>query len=283
MMSASRTKITLVGGGGFMGEAIATGLVRSDSLRSREITLSDPNERRLHHLQKSLDVSLRSDNVSAIQDTDVVFLCIKPTHLQKVAIEIKGALPGHALVVSIVAGADLTTVSTLLDHHAVVRVMPNLPSQICAGFLPWFAATDLDATHATTAKELLGALGRAPRVDDEKYIDLLTSVSGAGPAFTFLFIESLTDAAVHLGLPRHLAQELVIQTIEGSARLASSSTDSPNQLRAKVTSPGGVTAESIAVLEERGFRVALDRAAHAGYHKTIELQNGIRSQSGSHS
>ncbi len=280
MIGAPRMKITLLGGAGFMGEAIATGLVHSDKFGSRDLTLSDPNEERLLHLKKSLGVSLRTDNVSAVRDADVIFLCVKPAQLRKVADEIRDAIPDHTLVVSIVAGADQQTVSTLLGHYAIVRVMPNLPSVICAGFLPWFARTELDAALVAIATELLGALGRAPRVDDEKYIDLLTSVSGAGPAFTFLFIESLTDAAVHLGLPRRLAEELVVQTVAGSVRLASESADSPNQLRSKVTSPGGVTAESIAILEARGFRAALDQAAIAGYQKTLELQNGIRSQIG---
>jgi pyrroline-5-carboxylate reductase len=177
-------------------------------------------------------------------------------------------------VISIVAGATLQNLMTGLDHAVVVRAMPNTPAQIGEGMTVWTQSEDISDAQHDLAGQILGALGREIFVEDESYIDMATAVSGTGPAYVFLFLEAMIDAGVHLGLPRRIAEEMVMQTIKGSIAYYSENDSHPARLRNQVTSPGGTSATALYYLEKMGFRTAISRAIWAAFTRSQELGKG---------
>ncbi|MCD6391639.1 MAG: pyrroline-5-carboxylate reductase, partial [Dehalococcoidia bacterium] len=172
------------------------------------------------------------------------------------------------LVLSIVAGVTLSSLCQGLNHPFVVRAMPNMPAQIGVGITIWTATAEtVQKQKGELARTILGALGKEIYVDDEKYLSMATALSGSGPAYVFLFIEALVDAGVHIGLPRDMSRELVIQTMFGSTRVVEKTGKHPADLRNMVTSPGGTTTEALLQLEKGGFRSLLIEAVAAAYKK----------------
>jgi len=212
-----------------------------------------------------------SGNRLAAEKSDVVILAIKPQNLAEVMAELAGQLKPSQLALSIIAGAKIDTLCMGLTHRYVVRVMPNTPAQIGEGISVWTATAGVTKRQRGWAGSILGVMGEEIYVADEKYIDMATAVSGSGPAYLFLFVESLVDAAVHIGLPRQTAQELVLQTVLGSGHLIQKSGKEPAELRRMVTSPGGTTAEALLRLEKGGFSELLLQAVSAAYDKAKRL------------
>jgi pyrroline-5-carboxylate reductase len=257
-------------GGGVMGEAIVKGILAKGIAKPADITVSDVSKARRDLLSKQYDVKTVADNQQAVKEADVVVLAIKPQELHKVLGELKG-LTSKKLVISIVAGATLDTLCQGLGHNCVVRSMPNMPAQIGEGMTVWTATVGVSKQQNETARSILGALGEEMYVSGEKYIDMATAVSGSGPAYVFLVIEALTDAGVHIGLPRDMAEKMVIQTVLGSARSVKATGRHPAELKNKVTSPGGTTTEGLLQLESGGLRSLLLRAVIAAYEKSKSL------------
>jgi pyrroline-5-carboxylate reductase len=166
---------------------------------------------------------------------------------------------------------DVEEVRQALGHEAIVRAMPNTPAQIGQGMVVWTATEAVDPESRDYVRSVLGALGQELYVDDEKYVDMATAVSGSGPAFVFLVMEALIDAAVHIGIRREMAVPMVIQTMLGSALYAQTTGKHPADLRNMVTSPGGTTAEGLLALEEAGVRAAFTEAVAAAYEKAKRL------------
>ncbi|GAG29909.1 unnamed protein product, partial [marine sediment metagenome] len=185
---------------------------------------------------------------------------------------LEGRFTRGQLVLSIVAGAAMATIARGLGHRSVVRAMPNTPAQIGQGMSVWTASSEASQRQKGTARSILGAMGREIYVPDEKYIDMATAVSGSGPAYIFLVIEALVDAAVYIGLPHEMVEDLVLETVVGAARLTQETGKRPKELRDMVTSPGGTTAQGLLKLEEGGLRDLLLRAVIAAYEKAKELR-----------
>jgi pyrroline-5-carboxylate reductase len=202
---------------------------------------------------------------------DVVVLAVKPQVLPSVLSELKGRLRPSQTVLSVAAGVPLARLREGLAHRAVARAMPNMPAQVGAGMIVWTAPAGAPEQLREAATQVLSTLGRALYVPDEKYIDMATAVSGSGPAYVFMFLEALADAAVHIGLPAEMARELATQTVLGSARLAEQTGCHPAELRNLVTSPGGTTAEALLKLEESGLRGAIGRAVQAAFERAKTL------------
>src|SRR4029077_18399853 len=152
------------------------------------------------------------------------------------------------LVLSVLAGATTTALTGTLGHDQVIRAMPNTPARLGKGMTVWYATPETTAEQREQAAALLGALGVQLEVDDEKMVAMATAVSGTGPTYVFLVMEALIDAAVHLGFPRHIAHDLVIETLEGSTLFAKQSGDHPAVPRNMVTSPGGTSAAALHAL-----------------------------------
>lgn len=279
-MNEHRT-IAIIGPGA-MAEAIIAGLLRKEISTPEHILASGPRPERTAELQARYGVRPFVDNRAAAALADVVILAIKPQRLAKVMPELAGAVAPGALVLSIVAGATLQTISEGLKHGAVVRSMPNTPAQIGEGVTVWASAEQVSEEQRVLAQSILGALGQEVYVEDESYLDMATALSGTGPAYVFLFMEGMIDAGVHMGLPRRIAEQLVQQTILGSVSYYQKNKIHPAQLRNQVTSPGGTTAAALYYLEKAGFRTALSRAIWAAYERTLELGRGLNTHPPDH-
>ena len=261
-------------GSGNMGEAMIAAMVSGGMTSPDAVRACDIDETRRTAIEGRYGVRCTADAAAASDGCDVVVLSIKPQVLPDVLKELKGALKPEQLVVSIVAGARLDTIVKGLGHDRVVRVMPNTPAQVGQGMSVWTATSAVSAEQKDQARALLTAMGREIYFADEKFIDMATAISGSGPAYVFLVMEALTDAAVHIGLPRDAAMELVTQTVLGSAHLALESGKHPAELKNAVTSPGGTTAEGLLCLEEGGVRAIIAQAVIAAHDKATALGGG---------
>jgi pyrroline-5-carboxylate reductase len=264
-------KIAFIGGGN-MGEAIIRAVIDAGVAKARDIAVSDVVDERRSHLTERYGVLAVADNGRAAAEAEVIVLAVKPASLTEVMEGLNGCLRADQLVLSIVAGAPIDIICSGLAHKTVVRAMPNMPAQIGEGVAVWTVSDQVDEDQRQKARSILSAMGKEMFVSDEKYIDMATAVSGSGPAYVFLVIESLVEGAVHIGLPRDLAQDIVLQTVSGSAHMVEKTAKHPAELRNLVTSPGGTTAEGLLQLEEGGLRGLLAQAIIAAYYKAGMLR-----------
>ena len=258
-------------GGGAMGEAILSAILDRGLSTPQAVWVSDIKDERRQHLKQKYGVTATEDNRKATHNADVVILAIKPQNLAEVLPGLEGQLKPAQLVLSIVAGARIMTLCQGLGHRHVVRVMPNTPAQIGEGISVWIATDEVTETQKKWARAILSTMGQEICVDDEKYLDMATAISGSGPAYFFLFVEALVQSAVNIGLSPDVARELVLQTMLGSGHLIQKSGKSPAELRKMVTSPGGTTAEALLQFEKGDFTNLVSKAVTAAYHRAREL------------
>lgn len=265
-------------GPGVMAEAIIAGLIRNQVLPAQKIIAAGPRPERGSELIEHYGIRFTTDNAEAASGADIVILAVKPQKLRAVLAGLRGKIDSQALVLSIIAGASIQTISSGLEHPGVIRAMPNTPAQIGQGITVWTASPAVTEPQLEAARLILSALGQEVFVEEENYLDMATALSGTGPAYVFLFMEALIDAGVHLGFPRRIAEQLVTQTIRGSVEYYALKKDHPAHLRNQVTSPGGTSAAALYYLEKAGFRTALSRAIWAAYERSQELGRGKNSQ-----
>ena len=273
-MSLANSTIATVGSG-VMAEAMIAGLIRGEQVAPDRIIASHPRADRREELVRSYAIRTVEDNVSAVEHADVVVLAVKPQMLARVGRELRPAMQDGKLVISVIAGATSKALANVLGHRQIVRSMPNTPAQLGKGMTVWYATPEVTEHQREQAKILLGSLGFQLQVDDEKLVAMATAVSGTGPTYVFLVMEALIDAAVHLGFPRHMAHDLVIETLEGSTLFAKSSGMHPAQLRNMVTSPGGTSAAALHELESGRLRTVLSEAVWAAFRRTEELGKNL--------
>ncbi len=256
-----------------MAEAMIAGLIRQGVVLPDAIVASGPSETRCRELEEKHSIRTNPENVAAVRGADVVVLSVKPQRLDHVLVELKGAIEPTALVLSIVAGATIDKISKGLDHTRIVRSMPNTPAQIGEGITVWTAAPAVSEEQSENARKVLSAFGDEVFVEEERFLDMATALSGTGPAYVFLFMEAMVDAGVHLGFSRRIAEVLVAKTIRGSVDFYSKPDDPLHlaRLRNQVTSPGGTSAAALYYLEKAGFRTAISRAVWAAYERSREL------------
>ncbi|HEX4898064.1 MAG TPA: pyrroline-5-carboxylate reductase [Candidatus Limnocylindrales bacterium] len=266
---AQRTIATV--GSGVMAEAIIAGVLRGHLVEPSQIVASHPRAERREQLTAVHGIRAVAANGEAVDGADIVILAIKPQMLGRVGRDIRPHLRPGQLVLSVLAGATTRALIGALGHEQVVRSMPNTPARLGKGMTVWFATPEVSAEQRAQAAALLGALGAQLEVDDEKLVAMATAVSGTGPTYVFLVMEALIDAAVHLGFPRHVAHDLVIETLEGSTLFAKQSGMHPAELRNMVTSPGGTSAAALHELESGRLRTVLSEAVWAAFRRTVEL------------
>jgi pyrroline-5-carboxylate reductase len=264
-------------GSGVMAEAMIAGLLRGALVAPGQVIASHPRGERREALEREYGIRTVADNLDAVREADVVVLGIKPQMLNKVGREIGPELRRGQLVLSVLAGATTTALTGILGHDQVVRSMPNTPARLGKGVTVWYATPQTTDDQRAQAAALLGALGLQLEVDDEKMVAMATAVSGTGPTYVFLVMEALIDAAVHLGFPRHVAHDLVIETLEGSTLFAKQSGMHPAELRNMVTSPGGTSAAALHELESGRLRTVLSEAVWAAFRRTVELGDQLES------
>lgn len=263
-------KIAFIGGGN-MGTAILSALIDKSLATPEDITVSDVVAERLEYLKNTYGVSVSTDNASAIDGKEVVLLSVKPQTVPEIIPELKGKVKPGQLIISIMAGIKISTIRDGVDCKAIVRVMPNTPAQVFEGMSGWTATPEVSNDQKELARTILQAIGREIYFDDEKYLDMVTSVSGSGPAYFFYFVEALTEAGVKIGFSHDVSYELVLQTLIGAGKLMRESGTDPAELRKMVTSKGGTTAAALDVLEGDNFKDLVVRALMAAYNRSKEL------------
>ena len=245
MASAVNCNICFIGGGN-MAQALIGGLI-SRGLPPTRITVSDPVEQ-IRQLLQEKEVHVTQDNVAAIKNADVVVLAVKPQVLATVLRPLKGLL-SDKLVISIIAGAEIQTISNLIDSDRIVRVMPNTPALVQTGAHGIYANDVVGASDRELTSQILAATGLTIWVNSEAQIDAVTAVSGSGPAYFFYLMESMIRAGKNLGLDEKVATALTLQTALGAAQMAITSSNTPSELRKNVTSPNGTTQAALEVFD----------------------------------
>ena len=254
-----------------MGEAILSALLKKRLTLPENVVVKEVIESRREHLAKMHGIGVTGSGVEAVRPADIIILAVKPQTLPEVLTELSGQIKRKQLVLSIMAGVKIDTLRNGLRHDRIVRSMPNTPAQIGEGMTVWTATGDVTDRQKKTTRNILGVMGKEIYVDDEKMIDMATAVSGSGPAYFFLFLEALLDAAVGIGLPRDMAKQMALQTMLGSAELIERSGREPAELREMVTSKGGTTAVALSVFEEGDFKNLVAKAIEAAYKRARVL------------
>lgn len=262
-----------------MASSLITGLIASGHSPS-QIWVSDVNQDVLKTLANNLNINISVANKAVIEEVDVVVLAVKPQVLREVAENCAAAIrKERPLVVSIAAGIAQESLSRWLGAEvAVVRCMPNTPALVLTGATGLHANTNVDDEQRDLAESILRSVGVALWVDKESELDAVTAVSGSGPAYYFLLMEAMEQAALSLGMQEHTARLLIQQTALGAAKIALESNESPEQLRKHVTSPGGTTEQAIEAFEQGGFRELVVKAVHAAHDRSIEMSKQLGEQ-----
>ena len=268
-------RISFIGGGN-MATSLIAGLI-ADGYAPHDIRVSDPSPERRHALQASLGVRAFATNAEALAEADTLVLCVKPQMAAAVCAEIGPLLAARQpLVVSVMAGVPEQAMQRWLGAPLpIVRAMPNTPAMVQTGAIGLHASPEVDAEGRNRAETILRAVGLIRWVDEEARIDAVTAISGSGPAYFFLFMEALEEAAIELGLDPQTARLLTIQTALGAAKMAMESEAPPARLREQVTSPGGTTERALAVFDEADLRGLVARAARAARDRASELSNTL--------
>jgi pyrroline-5-carboxylate reductase len=258
-------------GGGQMAEALIRGIIGAGLAGPERIMVVEPDAARREYLRQAYLVQIAQDSTSLAVGSRILILAVKPQVMGKVLAQYRGQITGQHLVISIAAGITIKALAAGLgDEVRIIRVMPNTPALVLAGASALAPNNRANVDDMATAKRIFSAIGICVEVS-EPLLDAVTGLSGSGPGYVFAFIEALVDGGVRAGLPRPVAEQLVLQTVLGSAKLALETGEHPAVLRGRVTSPGGTTITGLQVLEESGFRGAVMTAVQAAAERSREL------------
>ncbi len=263
-------KIAFIGGGK-MAEAIITAVLQKKRVISSAITVADTDAERRQYSAPTYGVLTRADNVEAAFGQDVVVLAVKPQNMPAVLAGLQYRLHESQLVISIAAGVKIKSIVQALKHSVVIRAVPNMTAHVGMGVTGWTATPEVDLQQKERARTILGSMGTEIYFEDENALDMVTAVSGSGPAYVFLFVEALISAGENIGLSHKDASTLALQTLLGSAHLLEASGKNPAELRQAVTSKGGTTESALQVLENGGFRRLIADAVEAAWRRAGEL------------
>lgn len=262
-------KIGFIGSGNMCG-AIVDGIVKS-GFEPKNITVSGVIEEQLDRFMEHYDVLTATDNTAVAADSDVLFLCVKPNVIYSVIDEIKDCVSENTIIVSIAAGQSIEKLESAFDKKIkLVRLMPNTPALVGEGMTAMTYNTNVSADEAENVKKILDSFGKTEIVP-EKLMDAVTAVSGSSPAYVFMFIEAMADAAVMGGMPRNQAYTFAAQSVLGSAKMVLETKKCPSELKDMVCSPAGTTIEAVASLERNGFRGAVIDAMKACMDKSKNI------------
>ena len=256
-------------GGGHIAEIIIHRLTQGKVLSGVRIIVSDPAPSRREHLSGRFGITPAVDNVEAAQRGDLVLICVRPEVVQAILPDLKAARLGpDQVIVSVAAGIPLSTYESLGEKQALVRALPNPPSRVGQGIAPLVFSPAVTPDQRELVLALFDALGEVVEVE-ESHLNAITSLSS--PVSTYLFFQALIDAGVGCGLPRPVATQVASQTIVGSMAVWRSRQAAPAELIAEASTPGGVSVESLAVLEQHGFEAAVVDAIAQGAAQAAEL------------
>ncbi len=262
--------ITFIGGGN-MAQALIGGLIASGT-GPEDIRVADPSDDLRQHLARDPGVGVYADNAEAVGGASAVLLAVKPQVMDAVLASLAGQLDAGSLVISVAAGVPIGRIQRGLNgHQQIVRAMPNTPALYRAGMTGLVAAAAVSETERALATRLLKAAGEVVWVDDEAQMDVVTAVSGSGPAYFFALVEQLSAAGGRAGLSPETAARLARQTAYGAGVMLAKSEFDAEQLRIRVTSPGGTTAAALESLTANEFARIVDEAVQAAVRRGREL------------
>jgi len=258
-------------GAGNMAYALVSGLVNS-GFSTQNIKLSDTDEALLSLRADEFNLEVFTDNTKLATQCDVIVFAIKPQVLSVVCKELQEHISHNPLIISIAAGVRAVDINRWLGGNAsIVRAMPNTPALLGQGATGMMANDVVNVDQKALAEQILSAVSSCLWVEDEKMLDVVTALSGSGPAYFFLLIESMAKAGAALGLDESTAQQLSIQTALGASMMADSSDDSAHELRARVTSPNGTTQAAIESFQEQNFDMIVAHAMRAAFDRSREM------------
>jgi pyrroline-5-carboxylate reductase len=272
-MTLKGKKVGFIGAGN-MGEALIRGLVNASVVAPEAIWASDVRLERLKELDSQYGIQLAPDNLEVVRQADVVIMAVKPQIMAAVLREIASALTKRKLMISLAAGVSTARIRAMLGREVrLIRVMPNTPALVLEGVTAIAKAEGLEADDLDVAGEIFSAVGRVV-VLDEELLDAVTGLSGSGPAYVAVVIESLADGGVKMGLDRITAMTLATQTVLGAAKLLLETGMHPGALKDMVSSPGGTSIAGISALEEGGIRTTFIKAVERATSRSKELGQG---------
>lgn len=262
-------RIAFIGTGNMAGSII--GGLLAEGYPADKITATARSEANQQRAQALGAIHVTADNASAIVQSDVVVLAVKPQMLKDVVVEYAEVLSGK-LIISVAAGVTCTSLSQWLGRDsAIIRCMPNTPSQLRVGAAGLFANAQCSAQQRAIAERILSAVGLVVWCDNEDDIHAVTAVSGSGPAYVFLFTQCMIEAGAACGLSREVAEKLALQTVFGAAKMASETDVDVVELRRQVTSPNGVTERAIQSFEADDLAAIVSRAMHTAVARSQEM------------
>ena len=270
----NKTVIGFIGAGN-MAYALIKGLL-NNGFDASQINISDPNEELLRSRESELKVTTYSDNASLLSNSDIIFFAVKPQVFSNVCLELKGVVKSKHLFVSIVAGIRSSDINRWLGgNFSLIRTMPNTPALFQSGVTGLFANELVDNEQKSLVSSILSSVGECFWVNEEKLIDAITAISGSGPAYFFLLMESMKQAGIALGLDEETANSLSIQTAYGASLMANKTGKDSRTLRSEVTSPNGTTQSAIESFQDQNFEGIVANATRAAYDRARELSNEL--------
>ena len=258
-------------GAGKMGGILLQAFLRSGLFTAEQIAATVAHEVRAEALSKQLDLAVTTDSRRAVEGADIVLLAVKPTQVVQLVREISPSLKPGVFLLSIAASVKTTAIEEAAEGLTpVIRAMPNTPAKLGAGITALCRGRFVTDEQLALAQAIFTTVGRTVVVD-EKHMDAVTGLSGSGPAFLYIILESLAEAGVNVGLPREIATQLAAQTAYGAAKMVLDTGSHPALLKDEVTTPAGCTVDGILELEEGGLRVTLIKAVKRATERAREL------------
>lgn len=264
-------KVAIIGVGK-MGETLLNSMIKNNLVKKENLSGSTAQEEHAKEISKKYDIRTYIDNKEMVLGKDIIILAVKPQMIKKVATEIKEVVTERQLIISIAAAISTQFIEECLEKNIpVIRAMPNTPALINEGMTVLCPGKYVDKNHIQMAIDIFGAIGLVEVIHQEELMDVVTALSGSGPAYTYIIIESLTEGGVRMGLPRELAQKLSAQALLGAAKMVLETGMHPALLKDAVTTPAGVTVDGLMELEDGGIRVTLIKAVSRATEKSKEI------------
>ncbi len=265
-------KVVGIIGAGNMGEVLIRGLIQSGKVRQEDILASDKDQERLEYIGKTYSIRVTPSNTELVENASIVIIAVKPQNIDELLDELASSSHEGHLFISIAAGVTTEKVAAKMHHQSgIIRVMPNAPSSVIAGIAALCPGRNVSATDLKRAVSIFECVGKTVIIKNEALMDVVTGLSGSGPAFAFLFVESLSDAAVQLGISRKESFLLAAQTVYGAAKMLLETGRHPSELKDIVATPGGTTFSGLKMLEKGNFRSTVMDAVEAATARSREL------------
>jgi pyrroline-5-carboxylate reductase len=272
-------KVVGIIGAGNMGEVLIRGLIQSGKVKKTDIIASDVSPDRLSHISKTYDVKTTSSNVELVEKASIIIIAVKPQNIDDLLDELSSSSHEGHLFISIAAGITTEKLAAKMHHQSgIIRVMPNAPASVLAGIAAICPGRNVSSSDLQRAVSIFECVGRAVIIKNEALIDVVTGLSGSGPAFVFLVIESLSDAGVQLGISRKESSLLAAQTVYGAAKMLLETGKHPSELKDIVATPGGTTFAGLKMLEKGNFRSTIMDAVEAATARSRELGSALYSK-----